>query len=247
VETLRLKLLSKIEVKRLPFLFENRQIVTPGDLLAEGDYIAGNNTYKQDVKVYASRLGLVEYKGKKVDVVALNTFYIPSLGDLVIGKITEVNMHGWTVDINSPYVAILRTSEALNRPFRPQRDELAEFLDVGDMILAKVISFDRTRDPNLTIREPDLGKIRHGQMVRVSPAKIPRVIGRKGSMIGMLKRETSCNITVGQNGLVYVSGRNREDERIAVLAIKKIEEEAHTSGLTDRVTDMVKKERGEVA
>jgi exosome complex component RRP4 len=81
----------------------------------------------------------------------------------------------------------------------------------------------------------------------VSPAKIPRVIGRKGSMIGMLKRETSCNITVGQNGLVYVSGRNREDERIAVLAIKKIEEEAHTSGLTDRVTDMVKKERGEVA
>jgi exosome complex component RRP4 len=114
------------------------------------------------------------------------------------------------------------------------------------MILAKVISFDRTRDPNLTIREPDLGKIRYGQIVRVSPAKIPRIIGRKGSMISMLKKETKCNITVGQNGLVYVSGRNREDERIAISAINKIEEEAHTSGLTDRVTNMVRKERGEV-
>jgi exosome complex component RRP4 len=62
----------------------------------------------------------------------------------------------------------------------------------------------------------------------------------------MLKKETKCNITVGQNGLVYVSGRNREDERIAISAINKIEEEAHTSGLTDRVTNMVRKERGEV-
>jgi exosome complex component RRP4 len=233
-------------VVNLPFFYENRQIVTPGDLLAEGDYLTGFNTYRHDSKIYASRLGLVEYRGKKIDVVALNTFYIPAVEDLVIGKIVESNLHGWTVDINSAYPAILRTSEALNRPFRPQRDELTEFLSVGDMILAKVISFDRTRDPNLTIREPDLGKIRYGQIVRVSPAKIPRIIGRKGSMISMLKKETKCNITVGQNGLVYVSGRNREDERIAISAINKIEEEAHTSGLTDRVTNMVRKERGEV-
>jgi len=230
----------------LPFLYENRQIVTPGDLLAEGDYLAGFNAYKHDSRIYASRLGLVEYRGRKIDVVALNTFYVPSVGDLVIGKIVESNLHGWTVDLNSPYPSILRTSEALNRPFRPQRDELSEFLDVGDMILAKVISFDRTRDPNLTIREPDLGKIKYGQIVKVSPAKIPRIIGRKGSMISILKKETKCNITVGQNGLVLVSGRNREDERIAISAIKKIEEEAHTSGLTDRITEMLRKEKGEV-
>ena len=230
----------------MPFLYENRQIVSPGDLLAEGDYLAGFNTFRHDEKIYASRLGLVELGGKKVDVVALNTFYIPVTGDLVIGKITEVNLHGWTVDINSPYPAILRTPEALNRPFRAQQDELSEFLNVGDMILAKVISFDRTRDPNLTIHEQDLGKIRFGQIVKVSPAKIPRIIGRKGSMISMLKNETGCKIIVGQNGLVYVSSRNREDERIAIMAIKKIEEEAHTSGLTDRVTELIKKEKGGV-
>ncbi|MCW4019914.1 MAG: exosome complex RNA-binding protein Rrp4 [Candidatus Bathyarchaeota archaeon] len=230
----------------MPFLYENRQIVTPGDLLAEGDYLAGINTYRDDEKIYATRLGLVEYKGRKVQVVALKTFYVPSVGDLVIGKVVEVNLHGWTVDINAPYVAILRTSEGLNRPFRPQRNELSDFLDVGDLILAKVISYDRTRDPNLTIREPELGKLTHGQTVRVSPAKIPRIIGRQGSMINMLKKETRCNIVVGRNGLIHVSSRNREDERIAVLAIRKIETEAHTSGLTDRVTEMILKERGEI-
>jgi exosome complex component RRP4 len=219
--------------------------VTPGDLLAEGDYVAGNNTYKHDSKIYASRLGLVEYKGKNVQVVALNNFYVPSVGDLVIGKIVEVNLHGWTVDINSPYSAILKASEAFNKQFRPQKDELSEFLDINDLILAKVIAFDRARDPSLTIREPELGKISYGQIVKVSPAKIPRIIGRKGSMITMLKKETNCSITVGQNGLILISGKNREDERIAISAIKKIEQEAHTSGLTDRVTEMIRKERGE--
>jgi len=229
----------------LPVFFENREIVTPGDLLAEGDFMAGRNSYKIGSKVYACKLGLVEYKGKVVNVVALNTFYIPSVGDLVIGKIVEINLHGWTVDINSPYLATLRASEAINKPYKPQKDELSEILDIGDIIQAKVIAFDRTRDPLLTIREPGLGKITRGQIIKVSPAKIPRIIGRKGSMINILKKETHCNITVGQNGLIHIYGRDPEDERIAILAIKKIELEAHTSGLTDRVTEMISKERGD--
>jgi len=229
----------------LPVFFENREIVTPGDLLAEGDFMAGRNSYKIGSKIYACKLGLVEYKGKVVNVVALNTFYIPSVGDLIIGKIVEINLHGWTVDINSPYLATLRASEAINKPYKPQKDELSEILDIGDIIQAKVIAFDRTRDPLLTIREPGLGKITRGQIIKVSPAKIPRIIGRKGSMINILKKETHCNITVGQNGLIHIYGRNPEDERIAILAIKKIELEAHTSGLTDRVTEMISKERGD--
>ena len=228
----------------MPVFFENRNIVTPGDLLAEGNFEAGRNTYKIDSKIYACKLGLVEYKGRTVNVVALNTFYVPSVGDLVIGKIVEINLHGWTVDINSPYFATLRASDFFNKAYKPQKDELSEFLDIGDLIQAKVVAYDRTRDPLLTIREPGLGKITRGQIVKVSPAKIPRIIGRKGSMISILKKETRCNITVGQNGLIHIFGCNPEDEQIAVLAIKKIELEAHTSGLTDRVTEMISKARG---
>lgn len=224
--------------------FESRQIVTPGELLAEGDHIAGNNTYKIGNRIYASRLGLVEYQGKTVHVIALNAVYIPSPGDQVIGRIEDMNINGWTVDINSPYKALLRVIDAMNKPFRQQKDDLTSFLDVGDLILAKVIAFDRTMDPLLTIREPGLGKITHGQILKVSPAKIPRIIGRRASMINLLKRETECKITVGQNGIILVSGPTPEHEKLAILAIEKIAQEAHTSGLTDRIAEMIRREKG---
>ena len=62
-------------------------------------------------------------------------------------------------------------------------------------------------------------------------------------MVGMIKRETGCQLTIGQNGLILISGRSPETERLAVMALRKIEKESHTSGLTDRVTEMIRKER----
>jgi len=227
----------------LPIFFEKREIVVPGDLLAEGDYIAGENTFKERNRIYASRVGLIEYANKKIHVVALRAFYVPRVGDTVIGKIVEVGVSGWIVDINSPYLALLRASDVLERGFNPRKDDLTAIYDVGDMIIAKIISYDRTQNPLLTVNERGLGKISRGQIVQITPTKIPRVIGRKGSMINVIKRETGCNIVLGQNGLILVSGRSLENERLAVMAIRKIEEEAHTSGLTDRITEMLRKEK----
>jgi len=227
----------------LPTFFETREIVTPGDLLAEDEYVAGDNTYKEENKIYATRVGLVQYENRRVSVVALKAFYVPSVGDMVIGKVVEIGLGSWIIDIRAPYPALLRASDAFNRPFRPQRDDMPSILDVGDLVMGKIIAYDRTRAPLLTIREPDLGRVERGQTIEVTPTKIPRVIGRKGSMITMLKNETNCQITVGQNGVILVSGRSAKDEQLAVMAIRKIEEEAHTSGLTDRVTQMVKSEK----
>jgi len=231
------------KVMNMPFFYERKQLVTPGDLLAEDDYIAGDNTYKDNGKIYASRVGLVDYEARKVQVVALKAFYVPSIEDTVIGKIVEVTTGGWIVDINAPYFAMLRASDVLDRPFKPETSDLPSIFDVGDLIIAKVVAYDRTRDPLLTVREPGLGKIMRGQLVEITPTKIPRVIGRKGSMVSMIKRETECQITIGQNGLILISGKTPEDERLAVMALHKIEEESHTSGLTDRVTEMLRKKK----
>lgn len=230
----------------MPTFYERREIVAPGDLLAEDDYVAGDNTYKRDGKIYATRVGLVEYANREVFVVALKAFYVPCVGDLIIGKVVEIGLGSWLIDISAPYPALLRASDAFNRPFKPQRDDMPSILDVGDLVMAKIVAYDRTRAPLLTIREPDLGKVKRGQTVKITPTKIPRVIGRKGSMIAMLKQETNCQITVGQNGVVLVSGRSPEDEQLVVMAIRKIAEEAHTSGLTDRITQMVRSEKGSV-
>jgi exosome complex component RRP4 len=227
----------------LPTFYERKQIVTPGDLLAENDYVAGDNTYKENGKIYATRVGLVDYDNRRVYVVALKAFYVPYIGDLVIGKVTDVTLGVWLIDINAPYPAVLRASDALNRPFKPQRDELSSIFDVGDVVIAKIVAYDRTRDPLLTVSDLGLGKVKRGQIIEVTPTKIPRVIGRQGSMITMLKQETGCQITVGQNGVILVSGKSVEDEQLAVRAIRKIAEEAHTSGLTDRITEMIKNEK----
>jgi exosome complex component RRP4 len=225
-------------VKNIPIFYEKKQLVSPGDLLAEGDYVPGDSTYKNDGKIYASRLGLVDYDGRRVHVVALKAFYIPASGDTVIGKVIETTPGGWVIDIKAPHLARLRASEVVERSFKPETTDLPSIFDVGDLIIARVVAYDRTRDPLLSVREPGLGKIMRGQLVEITPTKIPRVIGRK--------RETGCQLTLGQNGWVLISGRSLEDERLAVMALHKIEEESHTSGLTDRVTKMIKKERKNV-
>lgn len=227
----------------MPTFFERRQLVVPGDLVAEGDYNAGENTFKSNNKIYASRIGLVEYEDKKVNVVALRAFYVPRVGDTVIGTVVEVGFNGWVIDINAPYLALLRASETLNRPFRPQKDDLTQVLDVGDLVVAKIASYDRTHNPQLSVDEPGLGKITRGQIVKITPTKIPRVIGKKGSMISMIKQETGCHVILGQNGIILVTGKNPEDEELAIMAIHKIEEEAHTTGLTDRILQMIRKEK----
>ena len=227
----------------MPVFYEKKQLVAPGDLLAEGDYLPGDSTYKENEKIYANRLGLVDYNGKRVNVVALKAFYVPAPGDLVIGKIVETTPGGWVIDIKAPQLARLRASDVVERSFKPETTDLPSIFDVGDLIIAKVVAYDRTRDPLLTVREPGLGKIMRGQLIEVTPTKIPRVIGRQGSMVGMIKKETGCQLTIGQNGWILISGRSPEDERLAVMALRKIEAESHTSGLTDRVTEMIKKER----
>ena len=140
-------------------------------------------------------------------------------------------------------MALLRASDVIERGFNPRKDDLTAIYDVGDMIIAKIIAYDRTQNPLLTVNETGLGKITRGQIIKITPTKIPRVIGRKGSMINVIKKESGCNIILGQNGLILIRGRSPENERLAVMAIRKIEEESHTSGLTDRVAEMLRKEK----
>lgn len=228
----------------MSYLVKKRQLVFPGDLLAEGNYNSGENTYREGNGIYASLVGLANFVRKDIFVVAIKTCYMPVVDDLVIGKVVDMKLSGWIIDINAPYTAMLFTSD-INRSFNSRRDIMTDFLDVGDMVLAKVIAFDRTRDPILTIRESGLRKITQGRVIKIIPTKIPRLIGSKGSMINMLQRETGCHIIIGQNGLVLVNGKNLEIEALAILAIHTIEKESHTIGLTDRISKLIKKEKEE--
>ena len=227
---------------------EPKQVVAPGELLAEGEHVLGDNSFRVGTRIFSACVGIFEVDGNRVTVVPLKGGYFPRVGDLVGGRIVDVGLSGWTLDIRAPYEAMLPASETPG-PRGPRRRDLSESFDVGDMVLCQILAFDRTRDPLLTTKGPGLGKVATGRIVEISAAKIPRLIGRKGSMISMLKNETNCQITVGQNGIVMVWGKSPENERVAVEAIYMVEREAHTRGLTDRIREMIAKSKvvGEVA
>ena len=61
-------------------LFENRDLVIPGDSLYDGRTRTGDNTFRSEGKVYASRIGLVNYGRNMVSVIALEVDIILSRG-----------------------------------------------------------------------------------------------------------------------------------------------------------------------
>jgi exosome complex component RRP4 len=118
---------------------------------------------------------------------------------------------------------------------------MTSILEIGNTIIAKIVDMDRDRTPILSIHGSDLGKTNEGFIIKITPSKIPRLIGKKGSMINMILKETDSQITIGQNGRILINGKTRDDEEIIVKTIKKIEAEAHTSGLTNRIQMFLKK------
>jgi exosome complex component RRP4 len=216
----------------------NRKIVLPGDLISTNPRTAGYGTFVENGKVYAKIMGLLDKTETAFRVIPLKGRYIPTSGDVVIGIVREVVSNGWNVDINSPYSAFLPTSEKPESRGRKMND----ILDLDDAIIAKVISIDPKMKVTLTMKDKVCRPIRFGRIVAINPTRVPRVIGKKGSMIKLLKSELGVQIIVGQNGLIWLSGDRRKVD-IAEEAIYKIEKEAHTEGLTDRITEFIKRKK----
>ncbi|WP_407378658.1 exosome complex RNA-binding protein Rrp4 [Methanobrevibacter sp.] len=209
---------------------EDKNLVIPGQILADDDYYPGRGTFKEDGKICSSLIGLVSLRNKKIRVIPLKSKYVPKKGDVVIGKINDVRFSMWDVDINSPYSGILPAFEVFGR----DKKELNKVYDVGDVLFLRVIDVDEVKKAKLGLKGRGLGKFKGGIIVEISPTKVPRLIGKKGSMINMIKNKTNCKIVVGQNGLVWVKG-NEDMEQLTREIIRTIEVEAHTSGLTNKI------------
>ncbi len=219
--------------------FQKREVVVPGQLLAEGRYRPSYGTYDEGGKIYSSLMGLAELRGNTVKVVALQGAYIPKEGDLVIGVITLVAGNNWKVDIGGPYGASLHANNALRRPYS---DDISEYMDIGDVISAEISAFDRQTGPFLSMKGRGLEVLEGGMILDVSPAKIPRIIGRRGSMINMITDHLRIETVVGQNGRIWIKSNDIEKLRLAIKAFRTIEQQAHTSNLTDRISKMLSEE-----
>ena len=212
-----------------------RRYVIPGDVIVQGNFKPIMNVIKTDNSIISTRVGIAEAGREGIKVIPLSGVYIPRVNDIVIGKIVDHSSLSWEVDIKSCFSAHLPAQDVFGRDFSPARDDMGRQLTIGDLITARVIAFDRTRDPMLTIQDKDLGKIPRGEFLKISATRVPRLIGKRGSMIQTIEQSTQTRVLIGQNGIIVVSGRNAEGIDLAVRAIRMVEEEAHTANLTQRV------------
>jgi exosome complex component RRP4 len=217
----------------------DKKIVIPGDLLSEYTKKAGYGTYVKNDKIYSLFCGIENLKEDKVGVIPLAGAYVPSVNDVVIGIVIVVTPSNWIMDIAAPYDGLFHVSEY---PRRVESREMPNILDVGDSIILRVRDVDSSMKVELALRDSSFHKLRTGQIVEVEPVKVPRVIGHGGSMISMLKKETNCSIFVGQNGRIWIDGKD-DDIELLSKALRKIEAEAQRSGLTDRIYNFLKEER----
>jgi exosome complex component RRP4 len=168
-----------------------------------------------------------------VNVIPLGGRYIPAPGDSIIGKVVDIGPSNWLIDINSPYPAPLHVNEV---PWRVEFGDTSKYLGIGDTILAKVLMVDETKRVQVTMKEQGLRKLQGGQVIEISHSKVPRVIGKGGSMIQMIKGYTNCRIFIGQNGRIWIDGEI-DSMVYAIRAIKMIDEGAQQSHLTETVKE----------
>ena len=218
---------------------DKKRHVIPGEVIVTGSYRAEQNTVLVGDKILATVIGLSDVQEGSVRVIPLTGGYFPKGDDLVICKITSHSAMSWEININSLYVGMLPASDVFGRDFSPNSDELTSKLAHGDLIAARIVNSDKTRDPLLTISGRELGKIDSGELVSISPSKIPRLIGKRGSMIQMIEGATGAQITIGQNGWLVVSCDDSDGLLKAIRAIELVEEKAHIANLTDQVSEML--------
>ena len=220
-----------------------REIVIPSQLLGEiKNKKAGRGTFVENGKIYAEVIGILNDNSNYINVIPLKGRYDPVEKDFVIGIVEEAMSSSWLVDINAAYPALLHVNEV---PWDVDFGETERYLNHGDSIMAKVLQVDQEKKLQITLNDRNLYKIKGGQIINVEPSKVPRIIGKKGSMISLLKKYTKCRIFVGQNGRIWIDG-TEENIRKVIDTIKMIEQNALSYGLTNKIEELLKKDAKDV-
>ena len=215
------------------------QFVIPGDIIVTGSYTLAQNVVLDGDKVMSTAIGFYEIEDNQVNVIPLTGLYNPKIDDFVIGKVKSHSSLSWEVDINSYYTSMLPASDIFGRNYLPSKDDLSLKLNVGDIVAARIVNAGGTRDPLISIAGQNLGKIDSGELIKISPTKIPHLIGKHGSMIQTIEAATNATVTIGQNGLIVLKCDNSAGLKKAIASIKMMDKALHDTNLMEKVQNLL--------
>eukprot|EP00002_Diphylleia_rotans_P001679 TRINITY_DN1093_c0_g4_i1.p1 TRINITY_DN1093_c0_g4~~TRINITY_DN1093_c0_g4_i1.p1 ORF type:complete len:303 (-),score=62.15 TRINITY_DN1093_c0_g4_i1:99-1007(-) len=184
------------------------KIVSPGEVItSDPAFMGGHGTYMKGTEMIASISGVVEKVNKLISVRPLKSRYNPDVGDVVVGRITEVGQKRWKVDTNTRQDSILLLS-SINLPGgvlrrRTSSDELQmrNFFVENDLISAEVQAHHGDGSISLHTRNLRYGKLENGVLVQVPPALVKRC---KTHFVML-----SCGVhmVLGTNGYIFLGDK----------------------------------------
>ncbi|CAN7994058.1 unnamed protein product [Ixodes hexagonus] len=183
-----------------------RGIVAPGDVITtDAGFMRGHGTYIENEQLLSSVAGVVEKTNKLVTVRPLKTRYNGEVGDVVVGRIVEVQQRRWKVEMASRLNASLLLS-SVNLPGGELRRKSAEdellmrqYLSEGDLISAEVQSVFADGSLSLHTRSLKYGKLGQGTLVLVSPSLVKRCKTHFHNL------PCGVHIILGNNGYVWIA------------------------------------------
>jgi exosome complex component RRP4 len=197
-----------------------RHIVFPGEMIVEKPLRLGNG-FVENNRSYSKVLGLYGDDGS--EIIPLEGVWEPHIGDIVVGIVAESRNKVYMIDLSYFKRVILV----------PGRFDKYE-LQYGDIIEAEIKDIEGNK--TIVLSNPKV--LEGGTILKIKPTKVPRVIGKKSTMVKQIADATNSEIVVGVNGIVWMHGGNTA---LAIEAILRVEREAHVQGLTERIKDMLEK------
>ncbi|KNZ61823.1 uncharacterized protein VP01_1351g2 [Puccinia sorghi] len=209
---------------------EQTALVVPGEMIASSKYwMRGHGTFIEEQPpsqtedemgsesshpseglIRSSLAGTVERINKLITVTPLSGRYRPEVGDLVIGRITEVQSKRWKVEAGARQHAVLMLG-SVNLPGGVQRRKLESdelqmrfFFQEGDLLVAEVQGFFGDGSMSLHTRSRKYGKLRNGMLLKVSS----QLILRLKSHFHILP--IGIDLIIGVNGWIWIAQQRAE-------------------------------------
>uniref|UniRef100_A0A3P9J0C0 Exosome component 2 n=1 Tax=Oryzias latipes TaxID=8090 RepID=A0A3P9J0C0_ORYLA len=176
--------------------FDRKDLVVPGDIItSDTGFMRGHGTYVDEEKLTASVAGEVERVDKLICVRPLKTRFNGEVGDVVVGRITEVQQKRWKVETNSRLDSVLLLS-SVNLP----GGELVRqnFFLTTFPLIAEVQSVFSDGALSLHTRSLKYGKLGQGVLVQISPSLIKR---QKSHFHNL---PCGASVILGNNGFVWL-------------------------------------------
>ncbi|CAG9575615.1 unnamed protein product [Danaus chrysippus] len=184
---------------------------TPGEVITGmQDFMRGHGTYAEDDSLKSSVAGVMQKVNKLICVRPLKSRYVGEIGDVIVGRVLEVQQKRWKVETNSRLDSILQLSSVnlpggeLRRRSAEDEQMMRKHLQEGDLISAEVQSVFSDGSLSLHTRSLKYGKLSQGVLVKVFPSLIKR---RKNHFHNL---PCGVSIIIGNNGYIWISPHKQD-------------------------------------